>query len=284
MSSLHFPEYHTKFKHARHDGFQTPDVEHRTDSRRPLDQPPGTTGTDEDGDSWRRRRAKTETDEDGDSRRRRQTHSGDERSGSSLTADDTPEWRRRNLILLLSCNPLTPEPMKDAACLCSPRSSRGTALVLSFLNLFSGKRWLWSVDSPLRLCQLVWQKTNYKTFGTTVLTERRLVFFVPDSPLCPKHTFFFVCSVKSQHTWLADHIKQTVNTVLVGQSFHNVPSHNITFPSVKKTDSSWIVQHDINDEHFFVTTVDWTVARLSAITVNLYRPLMVTHTLETVGN
>ena len=32
-----------------------------------------------------------EADEDGDSRRRRQTHSGDEGSGSSLTADDTPE-------------------------------------------------------------------------------------------------------------------------------------------------------------------------------------------------
>ena len=57
-----------------HGGFQTLDVEHRTDSRRPLDQPPGTA---------------TETDDDG--RRRRQTHSGDERSGSSLTADDTPD-------------------------------------------------------------------------------------------------------------------------------------------------------------------------------------------------
>ena len=65
MSSLHFPEYHTKFKHARHGGFQTPDVEHRTDSRRPLDQPPGTVmETDEDRD--RQRQAKMETDEDKD--------------------------------------------------------------------------------------------------------------------------------------------------------------------------------------------------------------------------
>ena len=35
-----------------------------------------------------------------------------------------------------------------------------------------------------------------------------------------------------------------------------------------KTDSSRIVEHEINDEHVFVTTVDWTVARLAAITVN----------------
>ena len=41
---------------------------------------------------------------------------------------------------------------------------------------------------------------------------------------------------------------------------------------------------EINDERVFVTTVDWTVAPLSAITVSLHRPLMVTRTLETVGN
>ena len=45
--------------------------------------------------------------------------------------------------------------------------------------------------------------------------------------------YIFLCSVKAQHIWLADHIKQIVNTVLVGQSFHNVPSHSITFPSVQ---------------------------------------------------
>ena len=53
---------------ARHDGFQTLDVEHRTDSRRPLDQPPATTTeTDEDEDRRKERRAKTVTDEDEDS-------------------------------------------------------------------------------------------------------------------------------------------------------------------------------------------------------------------------
>ena len=44
-----------------------------------------------DGDRRRRRQTKTEADEYGDSRRQRQTHSGDKRTGSSLTADDTPE-------------------------------------------------------------------------------------------------------------------------------------------------------------------------------------------------
>ena len=46
----HFTEYRTNLEHARHGGFQTLDVEHRADSRRPLDKPPGTTTeSDEDG-------------------------------------------------------------------------------------------------------------------------------------------------------------------------------------------------------------------------------------------
>ena len=49
-------------------------------------------------------------------------------------------------------------------------------------------------------------------------------------------------------------------------------------------DSLWILEHAINNEHAFVTTVAWTVAHLSAITVDLRRPLMVTYMLETVGN
>ena len=68
----HTTEYRTNLEHARHSGFQTLDVEHRTDSRHPLDQPPGTTmETDKDG--GRRRRRQTEADEDRDRRRRRQT-------------------------------------------------------------------------------------------------------------------------------------------------------------------------------------------------------------------
>ena len=47
----HSTEYRTHLEHARYGGLQTLDVEHRTDSRRPLDQPPGTTTeTDEDRD------------------------------------------------------------------------------------------------------------------------------------------------------------------------------------------------------------------------------------------
>ena len=58
MSSPHL-------ERARHGGFQTLDVEHWTDGRRPLDQSPGTTTeTDKDGDRRRRRWAKTKTDED----------------------------------------------------------------------------------------------------------------------------------------------------------------------------------------------------------------------------
>ena len=46
----HSTEYRTNLEHARHGGFQTLDVEHRADSRRPLDKPPGaTTESDEDG-------------------------------------------------------------------------------------------------------------------------------------------------------------------------------------------------------------------------------------------
>ena len=51
----------TNLEHARHGGFQTLDVEHRTDSRRPLDQPPGTT-TESDED--KNIHTKTEADED----------------------------------------------------------------------------------------------------------------------------------------------------------------------------------------------------------------------------
>ena len=41
----------THLERARHSGFHALDVEHRTDSRRPLDRPPGTTTeTDEDKD------------------------------------------------------------------------------------------------------------------------------------------------------------------------------------------------------------------------------------------
>ena len=67
-------EYRTNLEHARHGGFQTLDVKHRTDSRHPLDQPPGTTTeTEEVGDGRRRKQTKTKEDEDRDGRRRSQS-------------------------------------------------------------------------------------------------------------------------------------------------------------------------------------------------------------------
>ena len=141
------------------------------------------TETDEDGNRRRRRQTKTEADEDGDRWRRIRTHSGNERTGSSLTADDTPEWTQ-NLILLLSCDPLTPEPMKVAAV------SAAAGPVSRPWTCFQKKRKFMKRWQSLSLCQLVWQKTNYKTFGTRVVTERRLLFFIPNSPLCRKYVMF----------------------------------------------------------------------------------------------
>ena len=87
----HFTERRTNLEHTRHCDFQTLDVEHRAESRHPLGQPPGTTmETDEDGGRRRRRQMETDEDKGGDSRKRTQNHSGDERTGSSLTADAPP--------------------------------------------------------------------------------------------------------------------------------------------------------------------------------------------------
>lgn len=49
-------------------------------------------------------------------------------------------------------------------------------------------------------------------------------------------------------------------------------------------DNSWIVEHENNDEHIFVTIVDQAVIHLSAVIFNLWGPLMVAYTLQTVGN
>ena len=51
-----------------------------------------------------------------------------------------------------------------------------------------------------------------------------------------------------------------------------------------KTDSSCVLGDENNHKHVLVTTVDWTVARLAAITVSLHGLLMLTYTSETVGN
>ena len=112
------------------------------------------------------------TEIDGDGRRWRQmkmktTHSWDQQSGSFLIADGTPEWWRWRQTRIetgslwggakwqllyswwhpwvtkteLDISPLMPPtdfwPHEGCSSLCSPRSSHGTAPVLSFLNLLS---------------------------------------------------------------------------------------------------------------------------------------------------
>ena len=128
----------------------------------------------------------------------------------------------------------------------------------------------WNCPSPV-VPELAFRKTNgYEALtvpsGCANWSDRRLttnlsalrpklndvfVFFVPDSPLCPM--LFSVPQKLNISDWPIISNK-IVNTVLVGQSFHNVPSHSITFPSAQ-TDSSWTVQREINDKHVFVTTV-----------------------------
>ena len=123
--------------------------------------------------------------------RRRQTKRktdshGDERTGSFLVADDTPE-RNIELTSSLLMRPADTRAHEDCTGL-----RRGCPVVehpffpvpeLAF-------RQKWSVDSLLRSCQLDWQKTDHWDVGTTALKERCLFCFVPDSPLCHKHVMF----------------------------------------------------------------------------------------------
>ena len=124
-----------------------PEPRCRASDKQPT--PSGPTTWQDDGDGQRRRQTKAEANEDWDSRRRRQSHSGDVRTDSSLTADDTPEWIQN--LVLFSCDPLTPEPMKVAAVSATqgpvvepPQSAR-------FWTCFQANVGLWSVDSPLNV-------------------------------------------------------------------------------------------------------------------------------------
>ena len=166
------------------------------------------------------------SDDDGGRRWRRQIQFVNKRNGSSLTADHIPEWRRWNLILLLSCDPLTPEPMKHQQSL-QLQVCPVPEIAFRKTNGFE------ALTDPSGCANWSDKKSTCKIFGTTALTEQCLVVFVPDSPLSHPQSIIFPCSVKAQHIWLANHLKQTVNTLLVGQSFHNVPSHNSTFPSLQ---------------------------------------------------
>ena len=165
--------------------------------------------------------------------------------------------------------------------LCSPRSSRGTAPVLSFLNLLSGKRrimkgWQFPLGVPTGLTEDELQ--NVRHYGPNWTTS---FSFVPHSPLCPKHAMFPVPSELNISDWPIISNKQLTRFWLANlfTTFQVTASHS----QACNTDCSWIVEHEINDEHVFVTTVDWTVARLSTITVNSHRPLMVRHNVRNTG-
>ena len=137
--------------------------------------------------------------------------------------------------------------------LCSPRSSPWNRSSPVVPQLAFSKTPVWCVDNPLRLCPLFWQKTSYKTF----------VLFLRSwhSPLCPQN-IFFLCSVKKLNVsdrqissnkqltrfWFAN----------LFTTFQIIASHS----QACKTDSSWNVEHEINEEYVFVTAVDWTVAGL----------------------
>ena len=115
--------YGAPHKLRTHTPLWFPDPRCRTSGREPT--PFGPTTWHYDGDRWRRRQTKTEADEDeadGDGRRQRRRQSKTNTESLWRRANwqlpyswrPPPEWKQ-NLILLLSCNPLTPEPMKVAA-------------------------------------------------------------------------------------------------------------------------------------------------------------------------
>ena len=114
----------------------------------------------------------TETDEDGHRRRRRQTKTKTNSLWGRAKWQLFYSWRHPRVTNTeLDTSPLMrpadSRAHEGCSSLCGPRSSCGTAKVLLFPNLLSVKFELWSVDRPLRLCQLVGLKSSYKTLGTT---------------------------------------------------------------------------------------------------------------------
>ena len=126
-------EHRTNLEHARHSGFQSLDVEHRTNSRRPLDKPPGTTTET----------AKMEADEGGGKRRLRQSKTKTVSLWGRAYWQLPYSWRHPRVNTELGTflvRPAYSRAHESCGSLCNPRSSRGTAPVRSFLNLLPGKR------------------------------------------------------------------------------------------------------------------------------------------------
>ena len=237
-----------------------PDPQCRTLDRQP--KPSGPTTWHHNRDRQIRKRVKTETDEDEDRLtlgtsevaaplqlttpqsdedrgRRRWRHlkmKTDSHWGRAKWHLPYSWWQSRvtktELDTSLLMWPADSQAHEGCSSLCSSRSSRGTA--------------------PVIVPELAFRKTNgYEELtvpsGCANWSDRRLTTRL--SALQPKlndilsssfltvlgalSIYIFLGSVKAQHIWLADHIKQTVNTVLVGQSFHNILSHCITFPSMQ---------------------------------------------------
>ena len=150
-----------------------PDPRYRTSDRQPTPSGPNTWHYD--GDKRRGRQTKP---------RRRITHSGDKRTGSSLAADDTPEWTK-NLIVLLSCDP---EPMKVEAVFAAPDQVVEPLHLSRSWTCFQKKNIeLWCVDNPPWSCQLVWlsiknlaprpkQNDVFSSLFLTVLCQKHVMF------------------------------------------------------------------------------------------------------------
>ena len=73
----------------------------------------------------------------------------------------TSQSETLNLNILLSCDPLTSEPMKIVAVSAAPGPFPEPPHLSCFWTCFQTNIQLWSVDSPLRFCQVMSQKTNY---------------------------------------------------------------------------------------------------------------------------
>ena len=123
----------------------------------------------------------------------------------------------------LSCDSLTPEPMKDAAVF----AAQGSAVVVRKLTLINVRYGALTV--PSGRANWSYRRPTTKLSALRPKLHASCLLHSWQSSVSSAH--IFLCSVKAQRIWLADHIKQTVNTVLVGQSFHNGQSY---FESAKR--------------------------------------------------
>ena len=126
--------------------------------------------------------------------------------------------------------------------LCSPRSGRGTAPALPFLSLLSGN------------CCANW---SYRRLTTKLSAPRpKLSNFLSSSflpVLCVLSTYFSLFRTSSAYLIGRSHQLTRLWLANLFTTFRLMASHS----QACKPDSSWIVEHEINDEHvLIVTTVE----------------------------